>query len=164
MQMSVFAYISLGMAACATILAYIVSPDATLALTLLPMLLLLGGIPLLMNRMNRRHVAKLDLRHVKLEKIRECAKRGIGEQVRIRGTVTDISNRWMNQPNFRVVDSSGEINIYMFVPPGERFQCGDQIEVVGTLRWAFGFRKKEKKIWGLQMKKLAAAQRLAKHA
>lgn len=152
--MSVFAYVSLGMATCVTLLAYIVSPDAKLALTMLPMLLLLGGIPMLINVMNRRHIAKLDFHHVKLGKIKDIAQKAIGEQVRISGTIAAVSHQWLNQPNFRVVDPSGEIDVYMFVAPRDRFNCGDQIEVVGTLRGIFGFRKKGKKIWGLQMEKI----------
>ncbi|SDE79614.1 hypothetical protein SPACI_056870 [Sporomusa acidovorans DSM 3132] len=154
MYMSVLAYISLGVALCITILTYFVSPDTGLLFTMLPMLLLLGGIPILMNVMNRRYINKLDLRHVRKKKIKEVAKKGIGEQVRISGVVTAISNRWLNRPNYHVLDSSGEINVCMFVAPRVSIRCGDQIEVVGTLRWVLGFKKKEKRIWGLQLVKI----------
>ncbi|MBP2663042.1 MAG: putative rane protein [Firmicutes bacterium] len=156
MHMSVFAYISLGMGTSVILLAYLLSPDAKLSLTLLPMVLLLGGIPMLMNVMNRRHVDRMDLRHVKLGKIKDLAKKAIGEQVRISGTVTAVSQQWLNRPNFQVVDPSGEIGVYMFVAPRDKIKGGDQIEVVGTLRWSFGFKKKNKKIWGLQMEKIPA--------
>lgn len=155
MHMSIFAYVSLAMAACITIMAYVLSSDAQLALTMLPLLLLLGGIPTLMDIMNRRHVAKLDLRHVKLGRIRDLAKKGIGEQVRISGKIAAISHKWLNKPRYHVIDSSGEIGVYMFVPPKQSVRCGDQIEVVGTLRGNFGFGKKEKRLWGLTMEKLS---------
>lgn len=155
MHMSVFAYISLGLAACVTLLAYLVSPDAQLALTLLPMLLILGGIPVLMNIMNRRHVDKLDLCHVKLSRIKDLVKKEIGDQVRISGTVSAVSHKWLNRPKFQVVDPSGEISVHMFVTPHEMIRNGDRIEVVGTLRWTLGFKKKEKKIWGLQIEKIS---------
>lgn len=155
MRMSVFAYVSLAMAACTTIMAYFLSADAKLALTMLPMLLLLGGIPALMDVMNRRHVGKLDLRHVKLGRIKDLTKKGIGEQVRICGTIAAISHKWLNKPRYHVVDASGEIGVYMFVPPKQSICCGDQIEVVGTLRWSFGLGKKEKRLWGLTMEKLS---------
>ena len=154
MHMSVFAYVSMGVAACITLLAYFMSEDTQLALTMLPMVLLLGGIPALMDVLNRRHVAKLDLRHVKLGKIKDQAKKGIGEQVRISGTIAAISHKWLNRPKYMVIDPSGQIGVYMFVAPRQSIQCGDQIEVVGTLRWSFGFGKKEKKIWGLQLEKI----------
>ncbi|WP_143122589.1 hypothetical protein [Sporomusa acidovorans] len=108
----------------------------------------------MMNVMNRRYINKLDLRHVRKKKIKEVAKKGIGEQVRISGVVTAISNRWLNRPNYHVLDSSGEINVCMFVAPRVSIRCGDQIEVVGTLRWVLGFKKKEKRIWGLQLVKI----------
>lgn len=155
MHMSVFAYISLGLAACITIMAYLLSPDAQLALTLLPMLLVLGAIPVLMNTLNRRHVDKLDLRHVKPSRIKDLVKKEIGEQVRITGTVTAVSQQWLNRPKFQVVDPSGEIGVHMFVMPRELVRKGDKIEVVGTLRWTFGLKNREKKIWGLQMEKIS---------
>jgi len=155
LHMSVFAYISLGMGTSVILVAYFISPDAKLSLTLLPMLLLLGGIPMLMNIMNRRYVDKMDLRHVKLGKIKDLSKKAIGEQVRISGTVTAVSQQWLNRPKFQVVDPSGEIGVYMFVAPRYNIKDGDQIEVVGTLRWSFGFKKKNKRIWGLQMEKIA---------
>lgn len=155
MQMSVFAYVSVGMAACVMAMAYFLSADTQLVITMLPMLLLLGGIPVLMNIMNRRHVAKLDLRHVKLGRIKDLGKRGIGEQVRISGTIAAISHKWLNKPKYQVVDASGEIGVCMFVPPNQDIHCGDLIEVVGTLRWSFGFKKREKRLWGLQLEKLS---------
>ena len=152
MQMSVFAYVSLGLAVCVMVLAYVLSPDASLALSMLPMVLLLGGIPVLINFLNKRHVAKLDLRHVRQSRIKDVLKKEIGDQVRISGIVASVSQRWLNRPHLRVIDSSGEIGVSMFVAPQEHIRCGDEIEVVGTLRWAFGLKKKEKKIWGLQLR------------
>lgn len=163
MHMSVFAYISLGLAACITVLAYFVSPDAKLFFTLLPMLLILGGIPVLTNVMNRRHVNQMDLCHAKPSRIRDLVKREIGEQVCINGTVAAVSHKWLNRPKFHVVDHGKEIGVCMFVAPLENIRCGDQVEVIGTLRWSFGFRKKEKIIWGLKMEKTASSS-LRNHA
>lgn len=153
-RMSVPAYVSLGLAVCIMLFVFIVNPDPKLALSMLPMLLVLGGIPWLMSALNRRHVANLDLSHVKLSKIKEAAKQGIGDQVRIRGTVQKVTNKWLNRPHFQIIDDTGEIGVHMFVAPQEDINCGDRIETVGALRWAFGFSKKEKKIWGLRMEKI----------
>ncbi len=153
-RMSMLAYVSLGLAAFATLLAYFTHPDPKIALSMLPMLLILAGIPLLMNFMNRRHVDGLDLRHVKLNNIKDAAQKRIGDQVRIRGTVRSVSNKWLNRPHFQIADDTGEIGVHMFVAPREDINCGDHIETVGSLRWSFGFSKKEKKVWGLQMEKI----------
>lgn len=154
MRMSIPAYVSLGLAVCIMILALIVHPDPRLALSMLPMLLVLVGIPWLMGTMNRRHVNSLDLRHVKLSKIKDATQKGIGEQVRIRGTVQKVTNKWLNRPHFQIVDDSGEIGVHMFVAPREDINTGDRVETVGALRWAFGLKKKQKKIWGLKMEKI----------
>lgn len=153
-MVSILAYVSLGLAACMTLLAYMANPDLRTVLTLLPMLLVLGGIPLLFNIMNRRQMDSLDLRHVKLSKIREAVKKGIGAQVRIRGTVHSVSNKWLNRPNFVIKDDTGEVGVLMLVAPLDNIKCGDQIDTVGTLRWSFGLRKRDKKIWGLKMEKV----------
>lgn len=154
MHLSVFAYIGFGLAAFITLLAYFMSPDTKLFFTLLPLLLVLGGIPLLMNMLNRRHVEKMGLSHVKLSRIKDLCKREIGEQVRVCGSVSAVSLKWLSRPKIQVVDSSGEIGVYMFVTPQDTIRCGDLVEVIGTLRWSFGFRKKVKIIWGLKMEKM----------
>jgi|GEM_PF-5029320 len=158
MRMSMLAYVSLGLAACFTLMAYIVNPDPKVALSMLPMVLVLGAIPWLMNVLDRRHVDSLDLRHVKLSKIKELAKKNIGEQVRIRGTVQSVTNKWLNRPHIKVADDTGAmIGVHMFVVPREEINCGDQIETIGSLRWSFGFSKKEKNIWGLRMERIKSS-------
>ena len=153
-RMSILAYITLGLVVLMALLAYLANPDLKTVLTLLPMVLVLGGIPLLLNIMDRREVDKLDLSHVKPSKIREAVKKGIGERVRIRGTVHSVTNKWLNRPHFVIADDSGEIGVFMLVAPLENINCGDRIDAVGTLRWSFGLRKRDKKIWGLKMEKV----------
>lgn len=153
-RMSILAYVSLGLAALLTLLAYLANPDPKTVLTMLPMVLVLGGIPLLLNKMNRQHIDNLDLSHVKLRTIREAEKKGIGDQVRIRGTVRSVSNKWLNRPSFVIADDTGEIGVLMLVAPRENINCGDRIEAIGSLRWSFGLKKRDKKIWGLTMEKV----------
>lgn len=153
-RMSILAYVSLGLAAFVTLLAFFTHPDPKVVLSMLPMLLILAGIPLLMNAMNRRHVDGLDLRHVKLNNIKDAAQKRIGDQVRVRGTVLKVTNKWLNRPHYLIIDDTGEIGVHMFVAPREDINCGDRVETVGSLRWSFGLSKKQKKIWGLQMEKI----------
>ena len=153
-RMSILAYISLGLVVLMALLAYLANPGLMTVLTLLPMILVLGGIPLLFNIMNRRQMDSLDLRHVKLSKIREAVKKDIGDQVRIRGTVHSVTNKWLNRPHFVIADDSGEIGVFMLVAPLDNINCGDRIDTVGTLRGSFGLRKRDKKIWGLRMEKI----------
>jgi len=61
--MSILAYITLGLVVLMALLAYLANPELKTVLTLLPMVLVLGGIPLLLNIMDRREVDKLDLSH-----------------------------------------------------------------------------------------------------
>lgn len=153
-RMSILAYVTLGLAACITLLVYIVNPDPMVALSMLPLLVVLAGIPLLMEAMNRRHVDKLDLRHVKLSKIKDARQKAIGDQVRIRGTVQAVTNKWMNKPHYQIADDTGEIGVHMFIAPCEDINSGDLVETIGALRWSFNIRNKELKIWGLTMKKI----------
>lgn len=158
MRMSILTCVSLVLAVCILLLVYIVNPDPRTALSLLPLLAAMAGIPLLMDIMNRRHVAKLDLRHVKLSKIKDAAKKEIGDQVRVRGVVQAVTNKLMNRPHFQIADDTGEIGVHMFIAPCETINSGDRVETVGALRWSFSFRNREKKIWGLRMEKIESLE------
>ena len=153
-RISILAYVSMGLAAFITLLAFNLNPDPSIMLMLLPMFLILAGIPYLMNFLNRSYVEGLDLSHVKSSKIKDAIKKGVGDQVRVSGTVHSISNKWLNRPHFQIIDDTGEIGVLMFVAPRDDISCGDRIETIGTLRWSFGLRKKDKQIWGLRMEKV----------
>lgn len=154
--MSVPAYVALAVITALVIIAYALNPNTKFLLTALPMLVVLAIIPPILTEMNRRMVAGIDTRGVKLYKIGELSQIGAGATVRIRGTVTKISLKWLNRPNFFVSDEAREagIKVLMFSSPREQIQIGDRVEAIGTLRSSGKPKKKTKTIWGVQMKKL----------
>lgn len=152
MRLSVPAYVSIGLALFLIIFTYAVNPDTNFLFTALPMLLVLVAVPVLLNQMNRRHMAAVDVRGVKLYQIKDLARLGAGAPVRLRGNVEAASFKWLNRPHFRINDGSGEIGVIMFAAPPEDIRPGDHVEAVGSLK-AFG-QSKEKKIWGVRMDKL----------
>lgn len=152
MRMSVPAYVCLGLAMVLVIISYVANPNARLLLTALPMLLVLWLVPVAFTEINRRHMASMDLRGIKLFKIKDVERLDPGTTVRIRGRVEAVSFKWMNRPHYRVSDGSGTVRVMMFTTPREDVKRGDRVEAVGSLR-LLG-RSKEKKIVGMKIHKL----------
>lgn len=152
MRMSVPAWISLGLATVFVIFSYAVNPDPALLRTALPMLGLLAAIPLILGQMNMRQADRVDMRDFRLYPIGDTAKLGAGSPVRLQGTVEATALKWLNRPNFKIKDNSGEIRVFMFAAPRENIKIGDRVEAAGSLR-AFG-RKKERVVWGVKIRKL----------
>ena len=157
MRMSIPAYVSLGLATVFVIFTFALGRDSQFLLTALPLLLVLLAVPLLFTEMNRRHMDKVDLASYKYRKIKELASLGAGEPVRIRGTIEAISMKWLNRPNFRISDDSGEIGVFMFWAPREDIKPGDRVEAAGSLR--VGYTKKQN-IWGIKMAKLSGGTKI----
>lgn len=151
MRMSIQAYISLGLGILFVAFTYAVGRDTRFLLTALPMLLVLLAVPLGMGYMNRRHTDKVDFGDYKQFKIKELPSIRAGEPVRIRGTIEAASLKWLNRPNFRINDGTGEIGVFMFWAPREDIRPGDKVEAAGTLR--VGPTKKQN-IWGVKMAKM----------
>lgn len=152
MRMSVPAYFSLGLATIFVLITYAVHPDPGFLRTALPMLLVLAVIPLLLNEMNRRQAARVDMRDFKFYKIKDLSKLDTGAPVRLRGTVESSSLKWLNRPHFQINDGSGVVGVFMFAAPREKIRPGDCVEAAGSLR-AFGLSK-ERKLWGVRMDKV----------
>jgi hypothetical protein len=155
--MSVPAYISLGIGILFVAFTFAVSRDARFLLKALPMILVLVAVPLLMNEMNRRHTDKVDIGDYKYFKIKDLPSIRAGEPVRIRGTVESASMKWLNRPNFRINDGTGEIGVFMFWAPREDIQPGDKVEAAGSLR--VGPTKKQN-IWGIKMAKMPGGAKI----
>lgn len=154
-RMSVPAIVSLGLATFIVIFVYAVNPSWNFLFMAILMLLPLAAVPLILSAMNRRHVeyvAGVEMRDVKLRKIKDLARLDSGTPVRIRGNVEKASFKWLNRPHFVLNDGSGTVRVLMFVAPVEDIKAGDSVEAIGSLR-PFGFSK-EKKVWGIQMKKV----------
>lgn len=152
MRMSAPAYLSLGLATIMVLITNVVHPDPGFLGTVLPMLLVLAVIPLILNEMNRRQEASVDMKDFKLYRIRDLATLGTGAPVRLRGTVEASSFKWLNRPHFRINDGSGVVGVFMFAAPREQIMPGDRVETAGSLR-SFGLSK-EKKLWGIRMDKI----------
>ena len=152
MRMSIPAYVSLGIAIVVVMIAVISNRDPGFLLTALPMLLVLLVVPLVLNEMNRRHTDKVDFGSYKYSKIKDLPSIRAGEPVRIRGTIESASMKWLNRPNFRISDGTGEIAVFMFWAPREDINPGDKVEAAGSLR--VGPTRKQT-IWGIKMAKMS---------
>ncbi|MDD2420835.1 MAG: hypothetical protein PHC60_05000 [Heliobacteriaceae bacterium] len=152
MRMSVPAYISLGIATALVGFTFALNPDPGFLLTALPMLAVLVAVPLLLNTMNRRQAARVDMQSYKLYKIRDLAQLQAGDPVRLRGAVEKTSLKWLNRPRFQISDGTGDVSVLMFAAPPEEIKLGDKVETAGSLRF-FGFSK-ERTVWGVKLQKI----------
>lgn len=151
MRMSIPAYICLGIGVFFVAFTYALGRDTQFLLKTIPMLLVLLAVPLGLNLMNRRHTDQVDFREYKYFKIKDLASIRAGEPVRIRGTIKSASMKWLNRPNFRISDGTGEIGVFMFWAPREDIHPGDKVEAAGSLR--VGPTRKQN-IWGIKMAKM----------
>lgn len=151
MRMSILAYISLGICIFFVAFTYALGRDTKFLLTALPMILILLAVPLSLSYMNRRHTDQVDFGDYKYFKIKDLPSIRAGEPVRIRGTIKAASMKWLNRPNFRISDGTGEIGVFMFWAPREDINPGDKVEAAGSLR--VGPTRKQN-IWGVKMAKI----------
>jgi len=150
-RMSILAYFSLGICIFFVAFTYALGRDPQFLLKTLPMLLVLLGVPLALSYMNRRHTDQVDFGDYKYFKIKDLPSIRAGEPVRIRGTIKTASMKWLNRPNFRISDGTGEIGVFMFWAPREDINPGDKVEAAGSLR--VGPTRKQS-IWGIKMAKM----------
>ncbi len=151
MRMSILAYFSLGICIFFVAFTYALGRDTKFLLTALPMILILLAVPLGLSYMNRRHTDQVDFGDYKYFKIKDLPSIRAGEPVRIRGTIKSASMKWLNRPNFRISDGTGEIGVFMFWAPREDIHPGDKVEAAGSLR--VGPTRKQS-IWGIKMAKM----------
>ncbi|OPZ70570.1 MAG: hypothetical protein BWY80_01486 [Firmicutes bacterium ADurb.Bin456] len=152
MRLSVPACFCLILAAALILFTYALNPDPSFLLTALPMLVVLAGVPLVLNLMNKRQAEKVNMEEFRLYPIKDLARLNPGDPVRLRGKVEALSLKWLNRPHFRIDDGSGKIGIMLFAAAHEDIKPGDTIEAAGTLR-IFG-KSREKKIFGVRVVKL----------
>jgi len=150
-RMSILAYFSLGICIFFVAFTYALGRDTKFLLTALPMILILLAVPLGLSYMNRRHTDQVDFGDYKYFKIKDLPSIRAGEPVRIRGTIKSASMKWLNRPNFRISDGTGEIGVFMFWAPREDIHPGDKVEAAGSLR--VGPTRKQS-IWGIKMAKM----------
>ncbi len=154
MRMSALSYITLGLATAMVAFAYAVNPDTQFLITAVPMILVVGGVPLLFNYMNQRRADSVDMQSYRLYKIKDLDKLGSGTPVRIRGTVEKTTLKWLNRPNYKLNDGSGEVGVFLLASPRDEINIGDSVEAAGVLR-PFGAAR-EKKVWGARMERVSS--------
>ncbi len=153
MRMSVPAYFCLIFATALILFTFALNPDPSFLLTALPMLVVLAGVPILLNIMNRRQAESVNMESFKLYSIKDLSRLNPGAPVRLRGKVEALSLKWLNRPHFRIDDGSGKIGVMLFAAAHEDIKPGDTIEAAGTLR-NFG-KSREKKVFGVRVVKLS---------
>jgi len=150
-RMSIPAYFTLGLLTLMVIISFAANPEPGFLLVTIPGILILFGIPLILNEMNRRHMDKIDFRDFKLYRIKDLERLKVGDPVRLRGTVKKVSLKWLNRPNFRIDDGSGEIGVFLFWAPREDIKAGDRVEAAGSLRSGLN---RQKNVWGIKIEKV----------
>lgn len=150
--MSLPAYLTLVIVSFFVIFLYAVNPQPGFLMAAVPGILVLLGVPLILNEMNRRHMDKININGFKLYKIKDLGRLDVGDPVRLQGTVEKVSLKWLNRPNFQINDGSGKIGLFMFWAPREVIKAGDMVEAAGSMRW--NSLTKNKNIWGVKIRKI----------
>ncbi|KQC04366.1 MAG: nucleotide-binding protein [Methanoculleus sp. SDB] len=101
-----------------------------------PTLLLLLIIPGALNYMSQdqyAHLVPVYEAEAKKVSIKAVNASMLGQPVRFEGVVEETHFKYLNRPQFRVADRSGEISVKMFTPPKEDINKGDVVEVLGQV-------------------------------
>jgi hypothetical protein len=117
-------------------ITFIVTGDLYLLVWGIPTIIVLALIPLALNYMSQKEYADMvpmyeaEARPVRIKLIN---RNMIGQPVRIEGVVEQVHFQFLNRPQFRVADRSGEISVKMFTTPSEKIKVGDVVEVLGQV-------------------------------
>ena len=117
-------------------ITFILSGDLYLLAWGIPTLVLLALIPLALNYMSQKEYAEMvpmyeaEARTVRIKLIN---KNMIGQPVKVEGVVEHVHFQFLNRPQYRVADRSGEISVKMFTSPAEKIKVGDVVEVLGQV-------------------------------
>lgn len=119
------------------VVSAVVSPEIrTQLFWILPALVILLVFPMALNYMSRRQYADLvpvyevEAKPVRIRMINESM---MGKVVRIEGVVEKVHFQFLNRPQYRVADRTGEISVKMFTSPDEDIQENDVVEVLGSV-------------------------------
>jgi hypothetical protein len=118
------------------VFAFLSSGSTVLLLFGIPMLVGLALIPILLRHMSQsQYEALVPTYETEAQRVRIKAinMNMIGKPVRIEGVVEAVYFDFLDRPQYRVADRSGEISVKMFTAPKERVQKGDIVEVLGTV-------------------------------
>ena len=119
------------------LLASVFSPEVRSQLMwLIPMLFMLLVIPVSLNYMSRSQYADIlpryeaDAKTIRIKMINESM---VGKPVRFEGVVERVHFQFLNRPQYRVADRSGEISVKMFTSTDEDVKVNDVVEVIGQV-------------------------------
>jgi uncharacterized protein YdeI (BOF family) len=101
-----------------------------------PTLILLLIIPGLLNYMSQdqyAHLVPLYEQEAKKVSVKAINTSMVGQPVRLEGVVEQVRFKYLNRPQFRVADKSGEISVKMYTNPTEDINKGDVVEVLGQV-------------------------------
>ncbi|HVN66552.1 MAG TPA: nucleotide-binding protein [Methanomicrobiales archaeon] len=118
------------------VFSYLMSRSTILLLSGIPMLVGLALIPVLLRHMSQsQYEALLPTYESEAQRVRIKAinMNMIGKPVRIEGVVEAVHFDFLDRPQYRVADRSGEISVKMFTAPKERVKKDDIVEVLGTV-------------------------------
>jgi len=135
-RMSLIAWAAFAIAVAIVILSFAQSKDYHLLAVAIPMLAALVIIPMVLARMSQHsYVDAIPLyeKKAKLQKISNINLSKVGEAVKIRGTIKNMSFKWLNRPRFSIDDSTGTISAILFTSPSESLAVDEQVEVLGTV-------------------------------
>ena len=119
------------------IYASIYSPEVRSQLIwMIPALFMLLIIPMALNYMSRKEYADLEPVYegqAKTVRIKMINEGMVGQPVRIQGVVERVYFQFLNRPQYRIADRSGEISVKMFTSTDEDVKVDDVVEVVGQV-------------------------------
>jgi len=102
----------------------------------IPVLVMLLGIPLVLNYMSRQEYDQLIPSYeaeAKLTRINTIRPADIGKVVKVEGVVERVLFKSLNRPQYLVADKTGEITVRMFTTPSEDIHKDDVVEVLGQV-------------------------------
>jgi hypothetical protein len=113
------------------------SPDVRSNLIwVIPALFMLMIIPILLNYMSQKEYADLVPEYewrATAVKIRMINEGMIGKVVRVEGVIEHVYFQFLNRPQYKIADRTGDISVKMFTNPLEDVKKGDVVEVLGTV-------------------------------
>ena len=119
------------------LIASVFSPEVRSQLIwLIPILFMLLVIPMALNYMSRSQYADLAPHYeaeAKTVRIKLINENMVGKAVRVEGVVEQVHFQFLNRPQYRVADRSGEISVKMFTSPDENVKVNDVVEVIGQV-------------------------------
>ena len=119
------------------LLASVFSPEVRSQLIwLIPILFMLLVIPSALNYMSRSQydgIAPIYEAQAKTIRIKMINEGMVGKPVRVEGVVERVHFQFLNRPQYRVADRSGEISVKMFTSSDEDVKLNDVVEVIGQV-------------------------------